>query len=319
MTSYLIKRLTMMVPTVLVITIMVFTLIRLVPGDVVTIMVERGQGGSAEYGITEERLREILGLDVPIHIQYFRWMGNILHGDLGKSLWSTRKVTDELKSRIPVSVELGILALIIGQLVAFPVGIYSAIRQDSVGDLLGRSLAIAFLCIPSFWLATLLMVYPSLWWKWMPASQYVSFFQDPLGNLAVFIWPALIMGLHSSGYTMRMTRTMVLEVLRQDYIRTAWSKGLKERIVIMRHGLRNALIPVITIVGMQVPVLIAGVVIIEQIFNLPGMGRLLLESLTTRDYTMLSGVNLFIAAFVLVNNLGVDITYGYLDPRIRYR
>ena len=308
-----------MVPTVLVITIMVFTLIRLVPGDVVTIMVERGQGGSAEYGITEERLREILGLDVPIHIQYFRWMGNILHGDLGKSLWSTRKVTDELKSRIPVSVELGILALIIGQLVAFPVGIYSAIRQDSVGDLLGRSLAIAFLCIPSFWLATLLMVYPSLWWKWMPASQYVSFFQDPLGNLAVFIWPALIMGLHSSGYTMRMTRTMVLEVLRQDYIRTAWSKGLKERIVIMRHGLRNALIPVITIVGMQVPVLIAGVVIIEQIFNLPGMGRLLLESLTTRDYTMLSGISLVIGSFVLVNNMMVDLTYGFLDPRVRYR
>jgi len=319
MASYLTRRLLLMVPTILFITIMVFTLIRLVPGDVVTIMVERGQGGSAEYGITEERLREILGLDVPIHIQYFRWMGNILHGDLGRSLWSTRKVTDELKSRIPVSVELGILALVIGQLVAFPVGIYSAIRQDSAGDLLGRSLAIAFLCIPNFWLATLLMVYPSLWWKWMPASQYVSFFQDPLRNLAVFIWPALIMGLHSSGYTMRMTRTMMLEVLRQDYIRTAWSKGLKERIVIIRHGLRNALIPVITIVGMQVPVLIAGVVIIEQIFNLPGMGRLLLESLTTRDYTMLSGVNLFIAAFVLVNNLGVDLTYGYLDPRIRYR
>jgi peptide/nickel transport system permease protein len=308
-----------MVPTILLVTIMVFMLIRIVPGDVITLMAERTEGGTAvEYGITADQIKEMLGLDQPIYIQYFRWLGNIIHGDLGKSLWSTRTVIDELKSRIPVSVELGILALTIGQLVAFPVGIYSAIRQDSFGDLAGRSLAIAFLCIPTFWLATLLMVYPALWWKWMPPSQYVSFFQDPLGNLAVFIWPALIMGLNSSGATMRMTRTMMLEVLRQDYIRTAWSKGLKEHIVIIRHGLRNALIPVITIVGMQIPVLIGGVVIIEQIFNLPGMGRLFLESLTTRDYTMLSGVNLFIATFVLVNNLGVDLTYGYLDPRIRY-
>jgi peptide/nickel transport system permease protein len=163
------------------------------------------------------------------------------------------------------------------------------------------------------------MVYPSIWWKWMPPSQYVSFFRDPLGNLAVFIWPALIMGLQSSGATMRMTRTMMLEVLKQDYVRTAWSKGLGERIVVIRHALRNALIPVVTMVGMQIPVLIGGVVIIEQIFNLPGMGRLLLDSLNTRDYTMLSGVNLVIAAFVLVNNLGVDLTYGFLDPRIRYR
>lgn len=320
MTSYVIRRLFLVVLTIPLITILVFIMIRLVPGDVIDSMAERDETGMGdEVGMTADEIRHLLGLDVPVHIQYFRWAGDILRGNLGKSLWSPRRVIDEFKTRVPVSVELGLLAMLIGQSVGLPVGIYSAIRQDSFGDLLGRSVAITFLCVPNFWLATLLMVYPALWWRWMPPSLYVPFFQDPLGNLAVFIWPALIMGLSGSGGTMRIARTLMLEVLRQDYIRTAWSKGLKERIVIIRHGLRNCLIPVVTIVGAGLPMLIGGVVITETIFNLPGMGRLFLETLTTRDYTMLSGISLVIGSFVLVNNMMVDLTYGFLDPRVRYK
>lgn len=320
MTAYIIRRLALLIPTLFLITILVFTLIRIVPGNVVDMMVTEHVYDSREakeQGAAQ--IRHMLGLDVPIHVQYVRWVGGVLHGDLGKSLWTTSTVIDEIKERLPISVELGLLALIIGQVVAFPIGIYSAIRQDTIWDYVGRSASIAFLCVPGFWLATIVIVYPSIWWGWTPTLQYIPFVKDPIGNLGQFVIPALIMGLSGSGTSMRMTRTMMLEVLRQDYIRTAWSKGLREKMVVARHALKNALIPVVTIIGMSIPVLVGGTVIMEQIFDLPGMGRLMIDSLTQRDYIMLSGVNLFIASFVLVNNLAVDLVYGYLDPRIRYR
>jgi len=298
------------------VTIIVFLLSRLIPGSIVDLMLDQQEW---TYDVSREDIEASLGLDVPLHVQYGRWMGKILRGDFGTSLWSTRRVVDEMRDRLPVSIELGILAIIIGQTVAIPVGIFSAIRQDRANDYIGRTMAILFLCVPNFWLGTMVMVYPALWWGWSPAMKYIPFVKDPLANLGMFIIPAAIMGLSSSGTVMRMTRTMMLEVLRQDYVRTAWAKGLRERLVIMRHALKNALIPVVTIVGMGIPVLIGGTVIMEQIFNLPGMGRLMIEALNTRDYTMLSGVNLFIAAFVILNNLGVDLSYAYLDPRIRYR
>ena len=211
------------------------------------------------------------------------------------------------------------LAIVIGLVIALPVGIYSAIRQDTVADYLGRSAAIIGLATPNFWLGIMVMLYPAIWWNWSPPMEYIPFSEDPLGNLGVFIIPSLILGTAASATTMRMTRTMMLEVLRQDYIRTAWSKGLKERVVIIRHAIKNASIPVVTLIGMQLPLLVGGSVIMENIFNLPGLGRLLLSALEVRDYPVVSGVNLFFATVVMLNVLLIDMIYPYLDPRVRYR
>lgn len=316
MRAYIIRRLLLVLPTLWLVTVIVFFSVRFIPGDVAEMIVAEQQSIT---GVNLEAIRHELGLDVPVHIQYGRWTWGLLHGDLGNSLWSCSPVTEQIIPRLPVSFELGLMALIVAQLIALPVGIYSAVRQDTGGDYLGRSLAIACIALPSFWLGTLIMVYPSIWWNWSPSMVYIPFVKDPLENLGMFIIPAVILGMVLSGTTMRMTRTMMLEVLRQDYIRTAWSKGLKERVVVMRHALKNALIPVVTIVGLQLPFLIGGSIILEDIFNLPGMGRLLIFSLNKRDYPVLSGINLITASFVLLINLGVDLVYAYLDPRVHYK
>jgi peptide/nickel transport system permease protein len=249
----------------------------------------------------------------------FSDFSGILEGDLGDSLWSKRPILGEIADKVPISLELGIIAITTGLLIAFPIGIYSAIRQDTIGDYVGRTIAIIFMAVPSFWIATMLFVFPSKWWGWSPPVQYVPIGEDFLANIGQFILPGILMGMVMSGVTMRMTRTMMLEVLRQDYIRTAWSKGLKERVVVVRHALKNAMIPVITIIGLQLPVLIGGTVIMEQIFSLPGMGRFMIESLSSRDYAVISGINVMMASIILIANLLVDLTYGWLDPRIRYR
>ena len=249
-----------------------------------------------------------------------RWVGNIiLHGDLGTSIWKSTPVSQEIMARIPVTIELGLLSLITALVISFPIGVYSAIRQDTGGDYIARSFAILCISVPAFWTGTMVMVFPPLWWGWSPPVILIPFTEDPLGNLQMFIVPAVIMGMLLSGVNMRMMRTMMLEVLRQDYIRTAWSKGLKERVIIMRHALKNALIPVITIIGLQMPILIGGAVIMEQIFCLPGIGRLLLQSIVMRDYPLVTGVMLFFAGAMLLINLIVDLTYGFLDPRVHYR
>ena len=317
MTAYLVKRLLLIIPTLILITLIVFLLVQLIPGEVVELML-----ADIEYQTGQTALDEIraqLGLDVPIHIQYVRWIGDVLRGDLGKSLWTGIPLTEQIKPRIPVSAELGILSLLVSLIIALPLGVYSAIRQDTIGDYVARSFAILFIALPAFWVGTLIMVFPSIWWGWMPNPRYISFIDNPAGNLGQFMIPAAILGMYLSGTTMRMTRTMMLEVLRQDYIRTAWSKGLKERVVIMRHALKNASIPVVTMIGLTAPFLIGGTVVMEQIFALPGLGQYLLESLQRRDYVAISGINLIIAVVVLVANLLVDLTYAFLDPRIRYR
>jgi len=261
-----------------------------------------------------------LGLDVPMYTQYGRWLGNIiLHGDLGKSLWRDVPVIDEIKARWPVTLELGILALLITQLIAFPIGIYSALRQDSWGDYAGRSFAILCIAIPTFWLGILVIVYPAVWWGYSPPITLIPFVSDPLGNLRMFIIPAIVLGMSGAGGNMRMIRTMMLEVQRQDYMRTAWGKGLKERVIVMRHALKNALIPVVTMIGYQLPVLVGGAVIVENIFSLPGLGRLLTDAVTNRDYPIVSGVILVIAVVLVFINLLVDMSYGLLDPRVHYK
>ena len=210
------------------------------------------------------------------------------------------------------------MAIVIGLVIALPVGIYSAIRQDTAADYLGRSFAILGLATPNFWLGLMVVLYPAIWWGWSPSMELIPLAEDPLGNLGMFLIPSLILGTASAAATMRMTRTMMLEVLRQDYIRTAWAKGLRERVVVMRHAVKNALIPVVTLIGLQLPILIGGSVIMENIFNLPGLGRLMVVALENRDYPVVSGVNLFFAAAVVLFNLLIDLLYSYLDPRVRH-
>lgn len=329
MQAYVIRRVLLAIPTFLTVTAIVFLLLRFIPGGVIDMMMADMESSQTDRAVTEASIREILGLDVPVHIQYGRWMGflphleggfsGILQGNLGNSLWTGQPINDELTQRIPVSLELGSLALLTAVLVALPIGIYSAIRQDTIGDYASRTFAILAISLPGFWLGTMVVVYPSIWWGYMPPLKYFTLVQDPLENLRQFIVPAVILGMAASGTLMRMTRTMMLEVLRQDYIRTAWSKGLTENTVILRHALKNALIPVATILGLQLPILISGSVIMEQIFVLPGMGRLLIFAVQQRDYPVISAINVIIAAFVLVLNLVVDLTYTWLDPRVKYR
>jgi peptide/nickel transport system permease protein len=319
-----------MIPTLILVTILVFLMVRFVPGSIIDMMISDHQAESgSDIEILREALKANMGLDVPVYTQYGRWMGmlpqkdggfhGVLQGDLGSSLWTNRDIVTEIVSRIPISLELGIIALITGMLIAFPVGIYSAIRQDTKGDYLGRSIAIMFIAVPGFWIGTLVFVLPSIWWGWSPSVEYIPITKDFGSNFIQFLIPGVIMGMAMSGGTMRMTRTMMLEVLRQDYIRTAWSKGLKERAVILRHALKNAMIPVITVIGAQVPVLIGGSVIMEQIFVLPGIGRFMIDAIGQRDYPIISGINLMMASIVLVLILLVDMSNAWLDPRIRYR
>jgi peptide/nickel transport system permease protein len=214
---------------------------------------------------------------------------------------------------------LGVLSIVIGLVIALPVGIYSAIRQDTVGDYAGRTIAVIGLATPNFWLGVMVMLYPVLWWGWSPPIELIRFSDDPLGNLGMFLVPGLILGTALAASTMRMTRTMMLEVLRQDYIRTAWAKGLNERRVVVRHAMKNAFIPVVTLVGLQLPLLVGGSVIMENIFVLPGLGQVLVKALTDRDYPVVMGVNLFFGTVVVGVNLLIDVLYPYLDPRVRYK
>lgn len=322
MRSYAIRRFFLIIPTMLLLTVAVFVMVRLVPGDMVEMMVAQqqfAQGKADQPPLDAAAIRHSLGLDRPIYVQYVVYLwGIISRGDFGHSLWNNTTLLQMLRLKLPVTLELSILSLVLGLIFSLPLGIYSAIRQDTLGDYVGRTVSILALAIPSFWLATLVMVYPSIWWRWAPPASLIPFSQDPLGNLEQFMIPAVIMGLSAAGGTVRVTRTMMLEVLRQDYIRTAWAKGLSERVVVLRHAVRNTLIPVITIVGGIIPGLFGGAVIMEQIFSLPGMGRYFLEAVSSRDYLIVSGQNLIFATFTMVIILFTDLAYAYVDPRIRY-
>ena len=329
MRAYIIRRLLLAIPTLFIVSLIVFFLIRLVPGDVVDAIAVQLVRTGADVKAARAQIVRDLGLDVPMLQQYARWVGvvrdkdgnfsGIFQGDLGQSFFRPATVLEIIGRRWPVTLELSLMGLIISQLIALPIGAYSAIRQDTAGDYIGRSFAILAIAVPSFWIATLVVLFPALWWGYMIPIMHVPFLEDPLRNLRMFIVPATILGLAMSGGTMRLTRTMVLEVTRQDYIRTAWAKGLRERVVIIRHTLKNALIPVITYIGLWVPILIGGTAIIEIIFVLPGMGSLVVDSIVSRDYPVISGVMLFMGGGLVLINLLVDLTYGFLDPRIHYK
>jgi len=317
MQAYILRRLLALIPTLIFASIIVFTTVRLIPGDIIDMMLSQNDISAGK--MDREALVQALGLDRPLWSQYITWVGNLLRGDLGNSLWQSTPVVDRLIERIPATFELGLIAILIGLSIALPVGIYSAIRQDTAGDYIARSFSILLLAVPSFWLGTMVVVIPSIFWGWSPEVSYIPFTEDPWGNLQQMLVPAAVLGAALSAVTMRMTRTMMLEVLRQDYIRTAAAKGLPERLVVFRHALRNALIPVITLIGLQAPLVIGGAVIIEQIFGIPGMGTLLLDAVNQRDYPIITGVFLVTGLAVMLINLVVDLSYGLLDPRVRVR
>lgn len=314
MKAYIIRRLLLVFPTMFIVSIIVFLTIRIIPGDTIEYM------AATRYLTKDSRdaIRKQLGLDLPAHIQYGRWISGVIQGDLGRSLLTNLPVTPYILDKLPASLEMGGIAIIFALVLAIPIGIYSGMRPESFTDHILRSISILFICVPSFWLGTIILIYPAIWWNWSPPLFYVTFFEDPLTNLQIVTIPAFILGMWLSGIIMRLTRTMMLEVLRQDYIRTAWSKGLREKVIILKHALKNSMIPVITMIGLQLPVMIGGAIVVEYMFNIPGIGSLVVETLLQRDYTILSGLNLFMAGFVLLSNLLIDISYAWLDPRIQF-
>jgi peptide/nickel transport system permease protein len=313
MHTYLVRRLFLVIPTLIGVSVIVFSLVRLLPGDAVAMLQQ-----DYAYGSDADELRARLGLDRPIQTQYFEWLGNVIHGDLGTSLKTNQPVTAEILNRLPVTAELGAMAIIIGLLISIPVGVISAVRQDTRTDYLARGTAIAMLAIPGFWLGTLVITMPSIWWQWAPPLRYTRLWEDPAKNLGQMILPAIILGIALSGTVMRLTRAQMLEVLRQDYVRTAAAKGLDELAVVVRHALRNAFIPVLTLLGLEIAIIVGGAVVIENVFALPGMGRYLLEGIQYRDYPVIQAVNLIFATVIVLANLSVDLLYGWFDPRVRY-
>jgi len=315
MYRYLLSRLGLLAISLIGLSMLVFLLLRVVPGDAAVFLA--GADNSNQAAVDE--IRATLGLDDPVAIQYLRWVGKTLQGDLGESLFTRETVAHALMVRLPVSLELGVLSLGLAVLVALPVGIISALKQDSVTDQSLRFLSIIGLAVPNFWLGTMAIVFGSKYLNWIPPVGYESFWSSPSQNLQQFMIPAVILGSGLSASLVRMLRSSMLEVLREDYIRTARAKGLDTMSVVRRHMLKNAMIPVVTLFGIQAGFIVGGSVIIENIFNLPGMGRLVIDAISRRDYPVVQGVVMAFGTFILMVNLLTDMVYVWLDPRISYR
>jgi peptide/nickel transport system permease protein len=313
--KYIAQRLMLAIPTLLGLTLLIFFLIRvLIPIDVVDLATSDAEVSDPEL---EQRLREDFGIDGSLPEQYIHWLTGIVTGDSGKSFYTRRSVSTELNRRIPVSLELGLGALMISIVFAVPIGLYSAAKQDSMPDYIARGGAIMFYALPGFWIATLVLVFGSKWYGWAPPIEYKDPWEDPISNFKHVIAPMLILGLSPIGVQIRLIRTQVLEVIRQDYVRTARAKGVGPRTLYFRHVLRNALLPLVTVIGLALPGIVAGTVIFEQVFLIPGVGRYLLESLNRLDLFVILGTNLFFGGLLVVSNIVVDVSYAFIDPRIR--
>ena len=315
MTGYIVQRVLLIFPTIFLVVTLTFALMNIVPGDAVLAQIEEGTNLRPEQMAL---MRERLGLDKPLYVQYGEWLWGLLKFDPGVSLFTGRPVMDQLLRAIPISLELIIFSQILSISIAIPVGVFSAIRQDTWLDYLLRTTSIAMLAAPSFWIATLVIIFGAYWFLWAPPIGYVPIWEDPITNLKQLFLPSAIIGLNGSATKMRMTRSMVLEVLRQDYVRTARAKGLSETMVLVRHVLKNALIPVITIWGASIAGLVNGSIIIENIFGLPGVGRSMITAINNSDMTQLQINVLFYGIAIMVINLIVDISYTWFDPRVRY-
>lgn len=310
--TFLVRRLLLAVPVIVLVTIMVFSLLHMLPGDPATVIL--GQEATPD---AVAALRDELGLNKPIIVQYFDWMGGVLQGNLGRSLVDRSPVSELIAARFPATLELTIGTFIVSLLIAIPAGIVSATRQGKWIDYFSTIMALGGMSIPHFWLGMMLIVFFSVQLGWLPASGYVPFTEDPLGNISAMILPIVATGLRESAVLMRMLRSSLLDVMHADYIRTAYSKGLKERAVVLGHALKNALVPVVTTSGLIVAGLLGGLVITESIFSIPGFGRLIVESIFRRDYVTVQGAILVSALMVVVVNLIVDILYAFIDPRIK--
>jgi len=316
MHKYIIRRCLLAIPVLLVSSLIVFGLMRVMPGDALTaLMAESGNVSEREL----QKLRKDLGLDLPYYEQYLIWLWQMVSLNPGYSIFTSEPIPVALKKSIPVTIELALLAMILGLVIAIPVGVLSATRQDKPSDYMGRLVAISGLSLPDFWLGTLVITFAAIWFSWIPPLGYVSVWESPWTNLQQFLLPAAVLGFRLSAATMRMTRSTLLEVLREDYVRTAWAKGLGERAIIYKHALKNALIPVVTVVGGQLGTLLAGTVIVETIFALPGMGRLTVEAILYRDYPIVQTNVMLVAGTLVTLNLLVDLAYAWLDPRIHYQ
>lgn len=317
MHRYILKRLLMMIPTLLGVAVFVFLLMRVVPGDIVELKFAGEGAFVSKETIEKERAR--LGLDKPIWKQFIDWMGGIVRLDFGTSMWTGRPITHEIAIRLELSLQVAIMATIVAILLSIPLGTLAAIKQDTWVDYAIRVFSIAGLATPSFWLGILIILMLLIYFQWLPPMFYTPIWVDPWKNLSQLIWPALAVGYRYSAVATRMTRSSVLEVLREDYIRTARAKGLWEKVVITRHAMKNAMLPVITVIGLEFAFLIGGLVVTEQVFNLNGLGMLFVESIARRDYTMTQALVLLVGFTFIVVNFLMDLLYAWLDPRIRYR
>ncbi len=318
MPTYLAKRLLLIVPTLIGVAAVVFVIMRIIPGDVALLIL----GGDDAAHIDKAQLAAMhrqLGLDQPLLVQFGTWLWGVLRFDFGTSLWTGRPVVEEVLSRLPLSLELAVLATLVSVLLAIPLGMLAAVRQDSWVDYLVRVISIGGLAIPSFWIGILCILFLVIYFGWGPPLEYTPPWVDPWANFQQMVWPVITVGYRYAAVTTRMTRSTVLEVLREDYIRTAWAKGLGERTIVIRHALKNAMLPVITLIGTEFAFLIGGLVVTETVFTLNGVGRFVVDAVAHRDYPVVQALVFLIAfGFVLVNLL-IDLTYAWFDPRIRYR
>ncbi|MBV9280693.1 MAG: ABC transporter permease [Chloroflexi bacterium] len=310
--TFVLRRLLVTLPVLLLVSIMSFSLLQLIPGDPATVIL-----GQEATPAAKAAMRHQLGLDKPLPVQYVTWLGKVLHGDLGKSLVDGTPVTQEIVQRLPVTLELTIGSFLVALLLAIPLGILSATRRGTIADYVGMLFAFGGMSIPSFWLGIMLIIIFAVNLGWLPASGYTPLFQDPRANLSAMLLPVVATGVRESAVIMRLLRSSMLEVLSQDYVRLARAKGLLPRVVVLRHALRNALIPVVTASGLTVAGLLGGVVITESIFSLPGFGRLIVQAIFQRDFVTVQGAVLISAIFVILVNVLVDITYTFVDPRIK--
>ncbi len=313
MQIYVLRRLLNIIPTLIGLSLIVFLMMRVIPGDATVLILEESPTATRK-----DELREELGLDKPLYEQYTIWITGVVRGDLGTSFWTNRPVLDGIKRTLPVTVELAVFASLVALVFALPIGILSAVKQDTMWDYIARSVSIAALSVPNFYLGTLVIVIPAVLWKWVPPVTYTPIWEDPSANLQQFWLPSLVIGASASATLMRMTRSAMLEVMRQDYIRTALAKGLTNRVVVLRHALKNSMIPVVTVFGALVAGLLTGTVITESIFNLPGLGRLTIDAIAQRDYPQIQANVLLFGLIYTLANLAVDISYVFLNPRIRY-
>ena len=318
MRKYVIRRVLLFIPTLVGVSIAIFIILRVIPGDIASIILG-GPSGEGAYSLEElEALREQLGLNRPIVVQYLDWAWGVLRGDLGDSYLLSRPISDEWRRQFPVTLQLAFFTALVVSAIAIPIGILAAIKRDTWLDVVLRGWAILGLAAPTFFVAILFILGLSLYFRWLPPVGFVNMWDDPVTSIQQLIFPAIALGFSSNGLLLRMTRTQLLEVMGEDYVRTARAKGLAERIVIWRHAVRNALLPIVTIGGFQIGGLLSGTIVIETVFNIPGVGLGLVRGLNARDLPLIQAYILYFAAMALAVNLIVDLTYAWLDPRIRY-